>query len=501
MAVLTALGWPLGLHPALALPLFGVASLIVYLWGTVLYNVFLHPLRRYPGPWLMAATRIPYTRMSLSGQTHRRIFELHAKYGPVVRIAPEILSYNHPDAWKGIRGHRKSGAGEHGKDPVHMAPNANTIIGANRTDHARYRSLLSSGFSAQTMQRQQPIIKTYIDLLFQRLQEQCDDGRRPLNIVNWFNFTTFDIIGDLAFGEPFGCLENTDYHPWVELIFASVKSATWASNMRRYAFLQKILMHLVPKEVKTKFLEHKELSKEKVRKRLSMVTERPDFMDSMMRKDTRGGEITLDELAANAAILIMAGSETTATILSAVVFCLATHPDVLAKLTNEVRSAFATEDEIDLLGVGKLPYLLAVLDEGLRIFPPVPSGSPRRIAPGGDVILGQYVPGGTVAEIYHWAVYHNPDHFALPDSFIPERWLGDPRFVDDKKEAFQPFSTGPRNCIGKNLAYSEMRMILSRLVWKFDITLDEDSRGWQDEAEVYILWQKGPLNVYLKPRL
>ena len=66
----------------------------------------------------------------------------------------------------------------------------------------------------------------------------------------------------------------------------------------------------------------------------------------------------------------------------------------MVKLTEEVRSAFKSEDEIDMISVQKLTYLLAVLDESLRLYPPVPAGGPRKIAPGGDVILGQYVPGG-----------------------------------------------------------------------------------------------------------
>ncbi|KAJ3543861.1 hypothetical protein NM208_g3351 [Fusarium decemcellulare] len=81
------------LRPAMALPLLLIALGIAYLLGTMFYNVLLHPLRKYPGPKLMAMTRIPYTRMALSGQVHRRILELHQRYGPIVRVAPEILSY------------------------------------------------------------------------------------------------------------------------------------------------------------------------------------------------------------------------------------------------------------------------------------------------------------------------------------------------------------------------------------------------------------------------
>lgn len=66
----------------------------------------------------------------------------------------------------------------------------------------------------------------------------------------------------------------------------------------------------------------------------------------------------------------------------------------MARLTREVRSAFETEDQIDMVSVQKLDYMLAVLDESLRMYPPVPASGPRKIAPGGDVILGQFVPGG-----------------------------------------------------------------------------------------------------------
>lgn len=92
--------------------------------------------------------------------------------------------------------------------------------------------------------------------------------------------------------------------------------------------------------------------------------------------------------------MIIAGSETTATLLSAATYYLLTYPDAMVKLTEEVRSAFKSEDEIDMISVQKLTYLLAVLDESLRLYPPVPAGGPRKIAPDGDVILGQYVPGG-----------------------------------------------------------------------------------------------------------
>ncbi|KAJ3549268.1 hypothetical protein NM208_g587 [Fusarium decemcellulare] len=480
-------------HPVLVLALFPIVLGISYLALTAAYNVLFHPLRKYPGPILWASTRIFYTNMYLSGRGHVKILELHKRYGPVVRVAPDTLSYNHPDAWKEIRGHRKHGAGEHGKDPIFQNMNLGNIIGANREDHARFRRVISHGFSAQAMLEQQPIIKAHVDTLFRALKEQCAGGEKSLDIVAWYNYTTFDVIGDLAFGEPFGCLESSAYHPWVSMIFDGIKNMAFESSMRRYQTISGLLMWFMPREVRDKMAQHRELSRQKVQKRMALTTTRPDFIDSMMKK--RGAtQLSFDDIVANAATLIIAGSETTATLLSAATFFLTSHPETLMKLTNEVRSSFSCEKEIDLISVQKLVYMLAVLDETLRMYPPVPAGGPRKIAPGGDVILGQYVPGGTIAEIWHYAVYHNPLHFALPDDFIPERWLNDPRFETDKQDAFQPFSFGPRNCIGKNLAYSEMRLILARMVWNFDMKLASDSLGWDDKSDVHILWKKGPLH-------
>lgn len=90
--------------------------------------------------------------------------------------------------------------------------------------------------------------------------------------------------------------------------------------------------------------------------------------------------------------MIIAGSETTATTLSGVTYLLASHPEVLAKLEDELSSTFASEDEIDLLSVQKMSYMLAVLNETLRIYPPVPTAIPRKAQAGGDMICGQYVP-------------------------------------------------------------------------------------------------------------
>lgn len=104
--------------------------------------------------------------------------------------------------------------------------------------------------------------------------------------------------------------------------------------------------------------------------------------------------MSFEELTSNAFVLIVAGSETTATLLSAATYFLATNPECLVKIKDEVRSTFQSEDQIDMLSVQNLKYLSAVLEESMRCYPPVPSSSPRMIGEGGDKIIGEFIPEG-----------------------------------------------------------------------------------------------------------
>lgn len=266
--------------------------------------------------------------------------------------------------------------------------------------------------------------------------------------LQFYNFTTFDIIGDLVFGEPFGCLQNSDYHPWVALIFEYIKEGTY-SRIAQQLFpplrlLRPILQKTIPKAA-----QQQELTEAKVLKRTQMEASRPDFMESMISTDKDGNrKLTWGELLANASGLIVAGSETTATALCGITFMLDRHPDAARKLAAEVRSSFRSEDEIDFLSTQHLPYLNAVIEEGLRVYPPAPSDLPRVIGKGGENVSGWELPEGTGVSQWMSTTFRDPALWREPMSFIPERWMGDERFAGDKRDAFTPFSLGPRNCLG-----------------------------------------------------
>jgi hypothetical protein len=143
---------------------------------------------------------------------------------------------------------------------------------------------------------QEPIIGSYIGQLMDRLKRDCGNGTQQIDMVRWFNFTTFDIIGDLSFGEPFDCLQNSDYHPWVELIFQSVKNLVFMATLRYFQWFPKFFHQFaMPKEVAGRFAENMRLSAMKVQKRLDSGSDRPDFVTSMTAK--RNGSVSIGDPA------------------------------------------------------------------------------------------------------------------------------------------------------------------------------------------------------------
>jgi cytochrome P450 len=344
----------------------------------------------------MAATRLPYIRLMLSGRLPHKTVELHHQYGNVVRIAPDELSFIDSEAWKAIYGTRV-GHGQKAKDSRFYVPtieNAPSIIMSNDADHSRFRRLLSHAFSDASLRGQEPIIKSYVDLLMQRLRENIDNGTSVVNMVAWYNFTTFDIIGDLAFGEPFDCLKNSTYHKWVSIIFGSTKYGVYSNVSRRLPGSKYILPYITPKRIVAQRNTHLALTREKVHRRIEKSNDRADFFGNILKYQNTEKGFSIPEMTTNGSTLIIAGSETTATMLSGVTYLLLKNPRVLAKLQDEIRSSFTDEEEITLEACNKLEYCLAVLTEALRVYPPVAIGLPRIVDAQGDMIAGHWVPGG-----------------------------------------------------------------------------------------------------------
>ncbi len=215
--------------------------------------------------------------------------------------------------------------------------------------------------------------------------------------------------------------------------------------------------------------------------------DRRDFFHYLLNAvdQETGAKFSVPELWGESNLLIIAGSDTTSTALASAFFYLVHNPEKLAKATKEVRERFGNVEEI-VKGqtLGDLIYLRAVLDEGMRLSPPVGGMLPREVLAGGLEVDGEKLPAGIDVGTPHYAIHHNPAYYPRPFDFVPERWIAgedagialpsgqrvtSKEDVEVAKKAFAPFSVGPRACIGKNLAYAELLLSLGRTLWLYDI--------------------------------
>ena len=414
-----------------------------------IYNIYFHPLSKFPGPKLAAATKIPIAWVSWNGVLSQWLTALHKQYASdVIRTSPDELSFISPSAWNDIYGNRQG----HTKFPkdLRLWGNVEGILTAPHADHSRMRRLLSHAFSDKALREQESLVQVHVYDLISGLKEHIQgqpDGK--INLSDWYLWTAFDIIGDLSFGEPFNCLRDTMYHPWVATLMSSITIVTKKSTTLRFPPLQKLLGLLISKKMLQEYADHRKLSTEKVEQRMASETTRPDFMSYILAANPSKGGMTREEIHWNSATFISAGSESTASILAGATWYLLKNPDCLARLSQELRTAFNSAEDIKLANIDKLTYLHAVVDESFRIFPSGLAGQPRLSPPQGDTVSGYWVPGGTGIQLNQLAAFHSPLNFTSPETFAPSRWLGDARFASDRLDVVQPFSVGPRNCIGK----------------------------------------------------
>lgn len=224
------------------------------------------------------------------------------------------------------------------RDPIHVGavekiPGASNLTMASEADHPRQRRALAHAFSKKALMEQEEILLGYVRKLVLRLRELAQ-ADKPANLVSWFCFCTFDIIGDLSFGEPFGCLEEGTYQKpfffsfnldrpadvekmlgegsaparWVVLIYESIKSGAIEQATRRFAQagsrFQQLLLWCCPAAIRERRVRHLNNSREKTIRRMNVKTDHRDFLWYIMNQREKKNEVSDDEIIMNAALFM-----------------------------------------------------------------------------------------------------------------------------------------------------------------------------------------------------
>uniref|UniRef100_A0A093W120 Isotrichodermin C-15 hydroxylase n=2 Tax=Talaromyces marneffei TaxID=37727 RepID=A0A093W120_TALMA len=196
-------------------------------------------------------------------------------------------------------------------------------------------------------------------------------------------------------------------------------------------------------------------------------------------------------MEANAAFIIRAGSGMIASALCGALDLLLKNPATLARLRVELDAACRRESDIPMDRLAGLPYLGAVVNESLRMYPPV--GPASQGAPRSAIVCGHFIPSGAITTLYALAAYGNDVNFALDASSPGSVGLTTSERPDwthqHHLEACQPFWVGPRNCIGMSLAYVERKLVLAQLLFRFNAKLAGDAFDFSKQR-VYIMREK-----------
>ncbi|KEZ38899.1 Cytochrome p450 family protein [Scedosporium apiospermum] len=464
-----------------------------YLFALVVYRLFFHPLSKYPGPWLAKVTNGYQLYHAWKGDRHLQFWRLHQKYGPIVRFAPNGLSFNSSTALRSIYSYRSNVGKAHFYDAfVHPAPNTHNT--RDREIHARKRRVISHGFSDAAVKEMERYVLANVRTFCEEIGPRGKEGAVSVvdekkgwsparNMSDWCNYLAMDILGDLCFGKAFRMLESAENRYALDLVAAATKRHLICGTMPLVDQLgvDKVLFP----EIAAGRARYMAYSKSQLMERTKMGddTDRRDFFYYLLKaRDPHTGKgFTTPELWAESNLLIIAGSDTTSTAMAATLFYLVRNPSALARVTQEIRSTFTDVEEIRQgATLTSLTYLRACIDEAMRMSPSVGGLLPREVLSGGMTICDEFVPAGTVVGTPHYTIHHHEEYYPSPFTYIPERWLaGETNPVTGKtvtedevataQSAFCPFSIGPRGCIGKGLAYIEMSITLARVLFLYDL--------------------------------
>lgn len=446
-----------------------------YIWDT-------KRLRRFPTPSYAGISSLWRISKNWHYKHYLAVHDAHKQLGPHIRIAPNHISIADPQAVQDIYGHGANflkdawydgGAGEF----RHMAD------ARVKAEHQAKRKLLAHIFAQKTISSLEPVISDTVATFLSQI-ERAADSSSSLNMRRYLNYFTIDVFSRLLYGESFKCIERGS-----DLVDASnrhgkiykvpfIKALHDATHINTILGMEAPLLPITKRifsshPYKKAGEDYENIIYHNAVNRLQAVE--LDFDSDIFAKlltNNRGEPVglCLGDILAESSVMMNAGTDTTTAALTNTIYLLYKHPSVLAKLRNELDHATGHTEIPSYEAISALPYLRACIEESLRLRPASSMGLPRVVPKGGRTIAGEFVAEGVTVSVPTYTLLRDPIAFEGPDTYNPERWItGD---KDKMARAHFPFSTGPRACIGRNIAYFEQLLVIAALVKGYDLEFE-----------------------------
>lgn len=500
-----------------------IAAAAIYLTAKVIYRLYLHPLSRFPGPRLAAATYLygAYYDVVEEAQFVFKLGTLHDTYGPVVRISPGEVHVRDSGFFDTL--HPGPGGRKTHRDKWHRANRANGSPGslASAGPHALHRArraAVNPYFSrAAIAQLEAESIRAKVELLCERLREHAspssgaaEGGGEVVDVGAAMTALTLDVISEYCYGDCYDCLRDPAFAPhWKRAMQGGFES----TNVTKHFIWLLRLVNSLPAWLAVKmnpdiavFVEWKERlsaqakaiyveqhqqqqagldTGEKEKGEKENQPRPKTIFHGIMQADLPPAEKTADRLADEAFVLLVAGAETTARTLCVILCHLLSSPSVLVRLRAELDPVMKQrQPQLPPSRVlEELPLLKAVVQEGTRLAEPV-TNRQILVAPEEDLVVSGsggrksiVIPRGTPVSQTFRDVLLDPEVFPEPRTFDPDRFARAAAEGNRLDRYLVSFSRGGRSCAGINLAYAELYLAVAALVGRFDMELFDFDRA------------------------
>ncbi|KAI0086944.1 cytochrome P450 [Irpex rosettiformis] len=469
-----------------------------------------HPLARYPGPLMCRVSKWWMVWETRGGQQHHWYKRMHEQYGDAVRTGPNDISFVDASIIASLMGTTGLPKGP-SRSAAGMFPAIKALIMfRDPVEHAHRRKPWNRAFNSAALKEYQPKVAHRASQLVEGLAKR--NGVADLSLwVSWF---AYDFMGDMASGGGTAMMQNGDGDDLWYLLRTGMVSSFLFEQMN---WLPHILKYIPKFRDRVQRMRYMGINRAKAR--FERGAETKDLFYFLSNEDGSEKEKPpMPVVVSDGALALIAGSDTTMIVLSALFWNILYQPEVYKRLREEVDKFYPSgEDSTSTEHHPQMAYLEAVINETLRMYPPVPSGSQRApLVGGGDRIIGQYyIPEGTTTRMHIYSLHRDPRNFTDPERYWPERWLiaeglGEANPNPGSKEgfvhnanAFIPFSFGPANCVGKNLAMQEMRVVVCHVVHELDLAFADgwDPTEFEKAYRDHFVAEVGRLPVVVRQRV
>ncbi|KAH8659962.1 putative cytochrome P450 [Xylariales sp. PMI_506] len=470
------------------------------------YNRYQKGLARYPGPLIASFTNLWRLFVVWGRHAETKHISLHRKYGDVVRLGPNFLSFGSAAAIKDIYGLNKGFIKSEFYPIQQGVANGRVIPSLFGTQdeqfHSRLRRCVNGAFSMTSLiqyeQSVNMVVRKYLsrtDSLFSTAPNQFDT---TCDFARWLQFFAFDVIGTITYTKDHGFIDRNEdidgIAGYMAGFFDYAAIVGQIPILDRLLWKNPILSYLNKLDIaSTTGTGAVNFAKARMAERLSTPTKEiaedmpTDLLNKFLKAQQDHPEFMDDrKVLAMALSMTFAGSETTGITLGAIFYYILKNPRCYSRLIAEISVAdrdgsFEDDELVSFAEANQLRYLDACIKEAFRIFPAAGLHLERIVPKQGAVIAGHRVPGGTIVGCTPWVLHRDPSVFgADADEFRPERWLDDDQQkIKMMNASMVHFGSGARTCLGKNISLLEIYKLVPSFLRKFDLEFANHDQGWR----------------------